>query len=182
MASLALVVLGFLAGAAEGEFIPLFNGKDLSGWVNVNVAPNTFTVRDGMIVSTGVPTGVMRSERMYENFIMEVEWRHMKSGGNAGIFIWAGPISAPGVPFLRAVEVQVLDNGAGEGPSFTTHGDVFPIHGSTMAPFGRSRGMRSFPSENRSKPSPEWNHYRIECRDGVLKLSVNGKEVSGGMR
>jgi hypothetical protein len=40
--------------------------------------------------------------------------------------------------------------------------------------------MRSLPSERRAKPSPEWNHYRVVCNDGVIKLSVNGKEVSGG--
>jgi hypothetical protein len=49
-----------------------------------------------------------------------------------------------------------------------------------MKPFGRHNGQRSFPSEERSKPSPEWNHYRIVANDGVLRLSVNGKEVSGG--
>jgi hypothetical protein len=49
-----------------------------------------------------------------------------------------------------------------------------------MVPFGRHKGMRSFPSERRSKPSPEWNHYRIVADDGVLRLAVNGKEVSGG--
>jgi len=64
--------------------------------------------------------------------------------------------------------------------TFTTHGDVFPIHGATMKPFGRHRGDRSFPSEERSKGTPEWNHYRIVCTNGVLRLSVNGKEVSGG--
>jgi hypothetical protein len=63
---------------------------------------------------------------------------------------------------------------------FTTHGDVFPIHGATMKPFGRHHGDRSFPSEERSKGTPEWNHYRIVCTNGVLRLSVNGKEVSGG--
>lgn len=166
--------------AADDGFIPLFNGRDLSGWVNVNCAPETWTARDGVIACTGKPTGAMRTMRQYENFIFEVEWRHLSSGGNSGIFIWAGPIGAPGVPFLRAIEVQVLDAGYGDTDSHTTHGDVFPIHGSSMAPFGRHRGMRSFPSESRSKPSPEWNHYRIEANDGVLRLSVNGKEVSGG--
>jgi hypothetical protein len=63
---------------------------------------------------------------------------------------------------------------------FTTHGDVFPIHGATMVPIGRSNGQRSFPSEERSKPSPEWNHYRIVGNAGSIRLSVNGKEVSGG--
>src|SRR5690606_8228414 len=115
-----------------------------------------------------------------ENFVFECEWRHLQSGGNAGIFVWAGPLPAVGAPFLRAIEVQVLDHGYGNTADYTTHGDVFPIWGSTMKPFGRHKGMRSFPSEERSKPSPEWNHYRIEARDGVLRLSVNGKEVSGG--
>ena len=166
--------------AAEAGFTPLFNGKDLSGWVNVNCATETWTVREGMLHCDGVPTGALRTERQYENFILELEWRHLVPAGNAGVFIWAGPLSATGQPFLRAIEVQVLDHGHGQSPSYTTHGDVFPIHGSSMAPFGRHNGQRSFPSEERSKPSPEWNHYRITCQDGTLRLAVNGKEVSGG--
>jgi hypothetical protein len=168
------------AFAQDNGFMPIFNGKDLTGWVNVNCAPETWGAKDGVLTCTGTPIGALRTEKQYENFIFECEWRHLKSGGNAGIFIWSSPISWPGVPFLRAIEVQVLDHGYGNSDSHTTHGDVFPIHGSTMVPFGRNRGMRSFPSEERSKPSPEWNQYRIEARDGVVRLSVNGKEVSGG--
>ena len=175
-----LLAMTLVTYAQDNGFVPIFNGRDLSGWVNVDCAPETWGVRDGMITCTGKPTGAMRTMRQYENFVFECEWRHLSSGGNAGIFIWASPISAPGVPFLRAIEVQVLENAYGNTESHTTHGDVFPIHGSTMVPFGAHRGMRSFPSEQRSKPTPEWNHYRIEANDGVLRLSVNGKEVSGG--
>lgn len=169
--------------ADDGNFVPLFNGRDLTGWVNANCAPETWSVRDGMIHCTGRPTGALRTSRQYENFILEVEWRHMSSGGNSGVFIWGTPIAAPGVPFLRGIEVQVLDHGfnvTGKNEWYTTHGDVFPIHGATMKPFGRHKGDRSFPSEERSKGSPEWNHYRIVCTNGVLRLHVNGKEVSGG--
>jgi len=166
--------------AQEEGFVPLFNGKDLSGWVNVNCAPETWNVIDGMLHCDGIPTGALRTEKQYENFILELEWRHLKPKGNAGVFVWAGPISAPGVPFLRAIEVQVLEHAAGQSASHTTHGDVFPIHGSTMKPLGRHNGQRSFPSEERGKPSPQWNHYRITCQNGSLRLAVNGKEVSGG--
>lgn len=161
-------------------FRSLFNGRNLDGWVNVNCAPETWSVTNGLIHCTGKPIGALRTERQYENFIMELDWRHLRTGGNAGIFIWSSPISWPGVPFLRAIEVQVLENGYGKSDWYTTHGDVFPIHGSKMEPFGRHNGMRSFPSEERSKPTPEWNHYRIVATNGVLRLSVNGKEVSGG--
>src|SRR6185436_12470617 len=81
------------------EFKPLFNGRDLSGWVNVNCAPNTFTVNDGIIVSTGVPTGIMRTDKQYENFVLELEWKHIKPNGNAGLFVWSDGLTAPGVPF-----------------------------------------------------------------------------------
>lgn len=180
---LPLVLAASIFAADEDGFVPLFNGKDLSGWVNANCAPETWTVKDGMIHCTGIPTGAMRTEKQYENFILEADWRHLSAGGNSGIFIWGTPLSAPGVPFLRGIEVQVLDHGynaKGKNEWYTTHGDVFPIHGATMKPLGKHNGQRSFPSEERSKPSPEWNHYRIECNNGSIRLHVNGKEVSGG--
>ena len=169
-----------LAQVGESGFVPLFNGRDLSGWVNVNCAPNTFTVRDNLIVSTGVPTGVMRTARQYENFILEMEWKHLKQGGNAGLFVYAEPLTAPGVPFARAIEVQVLDGNSPEGV-WTGNGDLFSIHGAKMTPDRpHPRGWeRCLPSEWRAKPAGEWNHYRVESRDGRLTLAVNGKVVSG---
>jgi len=181
--SLTSVLLLGLSAAnvirADDNFRPLFNGKDLSGWVPVNIAPETFTVRDGMIVSTGKPTGVMRTDQQYENFVIELEWRHLQRGGNAGLFVWSDALPAVGVPFTRSFEVQILDGQ--NGPNYTSHGDVFGIWGATMKPDRPHPAgwMRCLPSENRAKPSPEWNHYRVSCQDGVLKLAVNGKEVSG---
>ena len=111
LSTLLVLSLVCSAFAEEDGFRPLFNGKDLSGWVAVNTAPSTWTVVDGMIHCTGQPTGEMRTERMYQNFIMEVEWRHLKPKGNAGIFIWADDITARGQPFHRGIEVQVLEKG-----------------------------------------------------------------------
>ena len=124
--------------------------------------------------------GELRTERMYQNFIMEVEWRHMKPKGNAGIFVWADDITARGQPFHRGVEVQVLENSYGNTRGYTTHGDIFPIHGATMTPVNGRGGSRAFPVENRSRPSPDWNHYRIVCNDGNISLAVNGKVVTKG--
>src|SRR5262245_12809474 len=126
--------MGSLAADDDG-FVSLFNGRDLNGWVNANCAPETWSVRDGMIHCTGKPTGALRAPRQYESFILELELRHLTDAGNSGVFIWGTPIAAPGVPFLRSIEVQVLDNGyaeqyekkTGKKPEwFTTHGDVFP--------------------------------------------------------
>lgn len=168
------------SGADEDGFTPLFNGRDLSGWVRVNCAPDTFTVRDGMIVSTGVPTGVLRTERQYENFVLELEWKHVVPRGNAGLFVWSDPVTAPGVPFTRSIEVQILDGRNSE--NYTSHGDIFPIHGAVMTPDRpHPAGWdRCLPSERRANPAGQWNHYSVTCNDGVLSLAVNGKVVSGG--
>lgn len=168
-----------LDGGDEG-FVSLFNGRNLDGWANVNCAPETWTVRDGIIVCTGIPTGVLRTEKMYENYILELEWRHMKKGGNAGLFIHSDPITAPGQPFTRAIEVQILDGRNTE--NYTSHGDVFAIHGAAMKPDKPHPGgwMRALPSERRCKPAGQWNHYRVESRDGTITLAVNGKVVTRG--
>ncbi len=160
-------------------FVSLFNGRDLDDWVNVNCAPETWTATNGVIHCTGVPIGELRTRRMYQNFILELEWRHLRPGGNAGVFVWADALTARGQPFHRGVEVQVLDGREGEG--HTSDGDVFPIHGARMTPLNGRGGDRAFPLTRRSQPSPEWNHYRITCVDGVLTHAVNGVVVTRGV-
>src|SRR5262245_722432 len=100
MASLCLaaVLMVLAPQESDADFRPLFNGRDLSGWRQVNCGPSTFTVQDGMIVCSGKPSGVLRSERQYENFILELEYQHVTAGGNAGLFIWSDPIPARGQP------------------------------------------------------------------------------------
>lgn len=165
---------------SEPRFQPLLNGRDLTGWVLVNTPAETWTMQDELLVCSGKPIGELRTERMYQNFILEVEWRHMVPGGNAGIFVWADAITAPGVPFHRSIEVQVLDHAYGQSRGHTTHGDIFPIHGALMTPLNGRGGSRAFPVEERALPSPQWNHYRIECRDGEISLAVNGAVVTRG--
>jgi hypothetical protein len=191
-----VAVLFALAAAAsfraaeqkDDGFVPMFNGKDLTGWVNVNCAPGTFFVKDGEVITTGKPTGFLRTAKQYENFIAEFEWLHVnkKEVGNSGFFVWADPLPAVGTPFTRGIEVQVLVNLTNKDKktgavTATSQGDLFSIQGATCKP-DRPHPlgwMRCLPSENHCKGGGEWNHYKVVAQDGVLKLHVNGKEVSG---
>ena len=175
-------------------FVPMFNFKDLSGWVNVNCHPNTFFVKDGMVITTGKPTGFLRTPKQYENFIAEFDWMHVPptptAVGNSGFFVWADPIPANRHGLhTRHQRVQVLVNltytdkktGA---VTASSHGDLFSIWGatcrsSTVPIYPIGLGAKCIPSENRAKGENEWNHYRVEAIDGVIKLAVNGKVVSG---
>ncbi len=164
----------------EAGWVDLFQDNSFAGWVRTNTPQQTWQFKDDLLICSGKPIGEIRTKKMYQNFVLELEWRHLVPGGNAGIFVWADDITSRGVPFHRGIEVQVLENAYGNTQSHTTHGDIFPIHGATMVPVNGRGGSRAFPTENRSNASPEWNHYRIECLDGEISLAVNGKVVTRG--
>ncbi len=186
---LALVLsIGLLPAAVPSDqgdgFVPMFNGKDLTGWINVNCAPETFFVKDDLVITTGKPTGYLRTEKQYENFIAEFDWMHVPprptAVGNSGFFVWADPIPAVSTGYTRGIEVQVLVNLESKD-EYTSQGDLFSIWGATCVPDRpHPKGWaRCLPSENRCKGANEWNHYRVVANDGAIKLEVNGKEVSG---
>jgi hypothetical protein len=183
---LTLLALAAALAADPGTPQPLFNGKDLTGWVNVNCAPDTFTVKDGEIRCTGKPTGVLRTAKAYRNFVFEMDWMHEKAAGNSGLFIWSDPLTAKGQPFTRSIEVQVMltdDVKDKEGRLlYTGQGDIFAIHGAKMVPDRPHPAgwSRCLPSGRFTKGAGEWNHYKVTAKDGTLKLEINGKEVSGG--
>ena len=165
---------------------PFLNGTDLDGWVRVNCWDDTFQVRDGMLYCTGQPTGFLRSERMYEDFELEFDWKHESPNGNAGLFVWSDPVPSPAqVMFPRSIEVQIMhtdDVKDKEGRLlYTGQGDVFSIWGATMTPLAPHPAgwERTLPSARVTKPAGEWNHYKVTGRGGDLTVEINGTQVSG---
>ena len=163
-------------------------------FVNVNCAEDTWSWKDGQAHCTGQPVGVIRSKKSFTNLEISIEWRHLKSAGNSGVFLWASEASLkplkPG-QLPHGIEVQVLDHGyaerytkrTGRKPDwFTTNGDVFPTGSAKMKPFPpvSPNGKRSFPTKDLSKGVGQWNHYYIRAINGEVRLWVNGEEVSGG--
>ena len=167
----------------------------LDNFETVNGDADTWTQKDGVIHCKGQPVGVTKLKKPIRNLELVAEWRHLSSGGNSGIFLWA-PESVlkgiqPGQLPPGGIEVQVLDHGyaeqyekrTGKKPDFfTSHGDVFPVGSSKMKPFPpvAPDGSRSFPRKNLSKGMNQWNHYYIRAINGEVRLWVNGEEVSGG--
>lgn len=159
----------------------LFNGKDFSGWVNVNTDKDTWTVQDGVIVCTGQPIGILRTERQYENFILDIEWKHLQAGGNSGVFVWSLGAPPEGQRLPVGVEVQVLELEWAVQHNQTdayVHGEIFGTGDVKVVP-DNPRGVRSKSFENRCLGKGQWNRYTIVCVDGTIKLAVNGKFVNG---
>lgn len=188
MTSLLIVLMATTIHAAEiPQYTSIFNGKDLTGWVDVNTSPETWVVEDGLLVCKGNPIGVMRSEKQYENFVLHIEWRHMEAGGNSGVFVWSEGSVPEGRRLPAGVEVQMLeldwpnqhrDKDGNPAPIAYVHGEVWGANGPVTIP-DNPRGERSKSLENRCKGKGEWNYYDVVCVDGTIKLSVNGKFVNG---
>ena len=161
----------------------------------VNGTPDTWMWKDGVLHCSGRPIGVMRTAQRFTNVELVVEWRHLRPGGNSGVFFWVPDEALQGLPPDKlpegGIEVQMLDHGfraqyekdsGKKGDWFTTNGDVFAVGRSKLQPFPplSPNGSRSFPRKELSRGTPEWNHYYVRAINGELRLWVNGEEVSGG--
>src|SRR5712671_1466086 len=99
--------------AVAGNWITLFNGKDLTGWMIIN--DGTFSATNG-ILHLEKSMGWLRTEKQYTDFILEAEWRALETNYNSGFFIRAG---LEGKPFpdnawqvnLKAVSLGSLLRG-----------------------------------------------------------------------
>lgn len=166
-----------------------------SDFADVNGRPDTWEWNGELLRTTGEPAGVYRTEQVFRNFEMVIEWQIVEPAGDSGIFFWVpwqglADLEPGDVPPF-GIQTQILDHAfadgyrerTGEEPEFaTTHGDVFPIGQSSFIPFPplSPDGSRSFPSQQLSRPAGSWNHYYVRAVNGELRLWVNGEEVAGG--
>lgn len=187
LAACCCALLPTLASAQpRPDWTPLFNGRDLAGWTNINTGPDTWRWGDGLLMTTGKPLGVMCSDRMYENFVLHVEWMHLEAGGNSGVFIWSNADPSENDRLPDGVEVQMLEldypklhvrNGVQLSDDYV-HGQLFGVDGVQIVP-DNPTGVRSSSVEKRALGRGNWNTYDVVAVDGVVKLSVNGKFVNG---
>jgi len=162
------------------------NKENPLNWVNVNTDPDTWKKKNDLLICTGKPIGIMRSEKQFENFILQIEWKHMEAGGNSGVFVWSDAkpdeeSRLPGGVEVQMLELDWVNQNVQDGikpPIAYVHGELFGVGGVETVP-DNPRGTRSMSIENRCKGKGEWNSYTVVCVDGVIKLSVNGKFVNG---
>jgi len=158
--SIALLMLAgaSFSGGADLKFTPLFNGKDLTGWVG-----GGYLVKDGCIVP-GPKARFIHTQKRYANYVLEFDFR-LPPGGNNGIGIhYPGQGDAAYV----GMEIQVLDNTAKQ------YKKLLPAqyHGSIYKLVPAKRGFL--------KPVGEWNHERITVDGPVVKVELNGTLITEG--
>jgi hypothetical protein len=171
---LALVVSSAFAEEKSG-WIEMFNGKDLSGWIidgpkeyraDGNNTKPLWTVHDGSIRTAGMAFGFLRYDKMFDDFIVHVEYRMAKEPGvNSGIGIRTGVFEASKSrqtrPSFFSYEVQLVDDASAKPDAHST-GSLYRY----VAPFKAAH-----------KPAPEWNAVEIECVGPKIRINFNGTDT-----
>jgi hypothetical protein len=191
----------------EGKWENLFAGALQDKWTGMSMSiqsplistePNAEKPGEYVLKIARGPTGLIRSIKPYENFVLEYEFRHLTeapsagggkgTSGNSGLLICHSAFPAFGGPYPReGFEIQVCN--LGNGSWYTSHGDTFTLPGSisTGMPdprFGVSHdcGHRSMPVAYNGSKTGEWNRIRITCFDGMIQNEVNGTLASTLLR
>jgi Domain of Unknown Function (DUF1080) len=190
-------VLWLTAGCSTqaAEIVPLFNGKDLTGWVadipsadSDPALPPVFIVRDGNLVSLGKPGGHLISTGKYSDYKLVVEYRFAKEPGNCGVLVHATTLRELNGMFPKSIEVQMMHQNAG---------DFWCIGENIEVPDVEARRPRSHPAQayggkkgdarriinltdDSEKPVGEWNTMEIQCKGAEVIVHVNGALVNHG--
>ncbi|RZS94548.1 3-keto-disaccharide hydrolase [Cecembia calidifontis] len=178
--------------ALESSAQSLFNGKDLSGWY-MDVPEldkdaslrKPFIVREGMLVSLGTPLGHLITEKEFENYRLEVEYRFPGAPGNCGVLVHASSHRFLYDMFPKSIEVQMMHENAGD---FWVIGEDIqvPEMEARRGPRenwgvteGKGRRILNL-TDGSEKPLGEWNRMLIECQGDEVKVWVNGDLVNHG--
>ena len=189
---LAVVVVGGCQSVSRMGSGRLFNGSDLKGWhVDIPEMDNdpsvtsAFIVRDGLLVSLGNPKGHLISDKVYQDYRLEVEYRFSAKPGNCGVLVHA---SAPRVlygMFPKSMEVQMAHKNAGDFWCIAEDIAVpnMEARRGPKAQWGGTKGKRRRIlnlTDDSEKPAGQWNTMVIECFGDEIMAWVNGDLVNHG--
>ncbi|MBL7734168.1 MAG: DUF1080 domain-containing protein [Chitinophagaceae bacterium] len=189
---LAAVSFLFLSTPVSAQSVNLFNGKNLKGW-HVDVpamdtnkqAVSPFLVRNGLLVSMGVPAGHLITDAVYQDYRLDIEYRFAGKPGNCGVLVHASTPRALYQMFPKSLEVQMMHEHAGdfwcivediEVPDMEARRGPKDNWGITE---GKGRRIKNL-TDGSEKPVGEWNSMRIECVGNTVKVWVNNELVNAG--
>jgi 3-keto-disaccharide hydrolase/FG-GAP-like repeat len=141
-------------------FVPLFNGRDLSGW---QPAIN-WTVEDGVITLKNRTDrqehndNYLWTERQYGDFVLDLEFK-VTQGTNSGVYLRTSNMKDP---VQTGIEIQVASAAPGSRLGKGSIGGIYDL----VAP--RTNALKL----------DDWNRYTITCQGPRISVVLNGQPVS----
>jgi hypothetical protein len=161
---LALAGAGLAAagrGARAGDFVPLYNGRDLSGWHVQNGKLESWKANGELISCVAPGGGYLTTDGQYADFELKLEYR-IGPAGNSGVGL---RYPTGGHPSTAGMELQILDD---QHPRYAK---LNPLHrhGSIYT--------HSAPKAQAATPPGEWNGFLIRCHGPRVVVHLNGVEI-----
>ncbi|HEV7331603.1 MAG TPA: DUF1080 domain-containing protein [Flavisolibacter sp.] len=164
---LCLVFLSALNLSAQ-QWINLFNGKNLTGWKQLN-GKAKYTIENGEIVGTtvfGEPNTFLATEQEYGDFVLEFEFK-VDSTMNSGVQ-------------FRSLSTPDFKNGRVHGYQY----EIDPSkRGWTGGIYDEARRdwlytMDLNPATKPAYKQGQWNKARIECLGNNIRTWINGQPAA----
>ena len=151
--------------SSDSGWVSLFNGKDLSGWEQIE-GTATYTVEDGEIIGATVPknpNGILCTKDTFANFILEMDIK-VDTALNSGIQIRS---HVNGNKEVYGYQIEV------DPSSRAWSGGIYDS--------GR-RGwlvdLKDKPEAQKAFKNEEWNHYKIYANADTIKTWLNNVPVA----
>mgnify|MGYP001175917494 FL=1 len=157
-----LAQIGF---AADKEFEPLFNGRDLTGWKGMGGPTTNWEVKDGVLSCTGRRgSHWIATIEEVADFELRLEY-NIPPNGNSGVFIRA---PEKGAAWVAGMEIQVLDDYGSKWKNLKP------------AQFTGAIYAVQAPEKRVTKKAGEWQTMRIRCSGTKCDVWINGEHVVKG--
>lgn len=161
LAAGAFFALGQSAKAPGEDWVPLFNGKDLSGWTEVG--KEKWVVEDGTIHGLAISKayGYLRTDKTYKDFHMSMRFK-CEGDGNSGVFFHVD--FKPGTPDVS------------QGLQFEID---CTLNHHTAGIYGDGRAWIVWPSPEKEGVvrQSDWNDYQLRVEGNRYVSRLNGVDM-----
>ena len=168
----ALILTAVVAAAIQAQssrpkppgedWVQLFNGKDLTGWVEVG--HEKWQVEDGTIHGFGITKeyGYLKTEKTYKDFNLTLKFKCEGVGGNSGVFFH--------------VDFKPGTADVSQGPQFEID---CTIGHHTAGVYDVGRGWTVWPSPENELVvhQDDWNEYLLKVDGNRYIARLNGVQM-----
>ena len=144
------------------DWVQLFNGKDLTGWVEVG--HEKWQVEDGTIHGLGITKeyGYLKTEKTYKDFHLTLKFKCEGVGGNSGVFFH--------------VDFKPGTADVSQGPQFEID---CTIGHHTAGVYDVGRGWTAWPSPENELVvhQDDWNEYLLKVEGNRYVARLNGVQM-----
>jgi hypothetical protein len=182
-------VLAFAAtGRAEDGFVPLFNGKDLTGWVIPEGDNGHWKVVNGVIdcdarSESKLPDKSLWSEKSFKDFVLKVDWRFKTD--EPGYMNPRVELIDPDGSVRGHTTLEDVDSGIylRKSPKAQVNMWMWPIGSGEVYGYRKDPKVSpevraaATPKKKADRPRGEWNTFEITMKGDRLTVKLNGEEV-----